>query len=251
MNRLLLICALGTTLAPLAGCDRPTGGADSKPRTGGEAAPPPSNRIDLPATVRQNLGITFAKVERRRVAATIRVPGRFELLPSARREYRATLSGWVNLRVNQYDDVKKGDAIYEMDSPDWHKLRKQLHESQAAIEAATAELVVAEATKAETENAVAILEKRVETLAGAEVRRAELESDLVLRRNSIPRLEGEIKVKQAALEEAKHDFTLELDTAASLLGLSAKFLTEPADAGSTDEHPEHRMQQWYAISKVG
>ena len=57
----------------------------------GRAAP--TNRIDVPASVRQNLGITFAKVERRRVASTIRVPGRFELLPSARREYRATLPG--------------------------------------------------------------------------------------------------------------------------------------------------------------
>ena len=246
-----ILVTLGSMLAATGCRDGEEAAVAAQPAQQEQAATQPSNRIDLPATVRQNLGITFAKVERRRVAATIRVPGRFELLPSARREYRATLSGWVNLRVSQYDDVKKGDAIYQMDSPDWHKLRKQLHESQAAIEAATAELAVAEATKAETEKAVAILEKRVETLAGAEVRRAELESDLALRRNSIPRLEGEIKVKQTAMEEAKHDFTLELDTAASLLGLSAKFLTEPADAGSTDDHPEHRMQQWYAISEVG
>ena len=248
ITEVLILLTLGSVLG--AGCREKNDTATTKSAQA-EAAAPPSNRIDLPTTVRQNLGITFAKVERRRVAATIRVPGRFELPPSARREYRATLSGWVNLQVNQYDDVKKGDAIYEMDSPDWHKLRKQLHESRAAIEAATAELAVAEATKAETQQAIAILEKRVETLAQAEVRRAELESDLALRRNSIPRLEGEIRVKQAALEEAKHDFTLELETTASLLGLPAKFLTEPADAGSSGEHPEHRMQRWYTISKVG
>src|SRR5687767_8082435 len=134
MNRLLLICALGTTLAPLAGCDRPTGGADSKPRTGGEAAPPPSNRIDLPAAVRQNLGITFARVERRRVASTIRVPGRFELLPSARREYRASLAGSVRLLVSQYEEIGKGKPIIRMDSPEWHTLKRELHEAEAGIE---------------------------------------------------------------------------------------------------------------------
>jgi multidrug efflux pump subunit AcrA (membrane-fusion protein) len=244
------VLTLGSLFAA-AGCrEREDAAAAAKPARE-EAPVPPSNRIDLPATVRQNLGITFAKVERRRVAATVRVPGRFELLPSARREYRATLSGWVNLLVDQYDDVKKGDPIYQMDSPDWHKLRKQLHESRAAIEAATAELAVAEQAKVEAEKAVAILKKRVEALAGVEVRRAELESDLALRRNAVPRLDGEIKVKQAALEEARHDFALELDTAASLLGLSTTFLTQPADAARADDHPEHRMQQWYAISKVG
>src|SRR5687768_18123771 len=37
-----------------------------------------------------------------------------------------------------------------------------------------------------------------------------------------PRLDAEIRVKQAALNEAKHDFTLEVDTAASLLGVDRK-----------------------------
>ena len=41
----------------------------------------PSNRIDVPESVRRNLGITFAKVEQRSVARTIRVPGRFEFAP--------------------------------------------------------------------------------------------------------------------------------------------------------------------------
>ena len=45
-----------------------------------------TNRIDIPGPVRSNLGITFARVERRAVANTIRVPGRFELLPTARAE---------------------------------------------------------------------------------------------------------------------------------------------------------------------
>ena len=251
--QLLLTCAMAVSLLPLVGCDRPgAGGANTGPQSGGQPAPVPSNRIDLPAAVRQNLGITFARVEPRRVASTIRVPGRFELLPSARREYRATLPGWVTLRVSQYDAVEAGTPIFEMDSPEWHRLRKQLHENQAAIEKATAELGVAQTARAEAEAALKAVEKRVAELAAAEVRRAELETDLTTRRASIPRLDAEIKVKQAALSEARHDFTLEVDAAAALLGMPARTLTETVeDAGHRHGEETHKVQRWYAISKIG
>ena len=78
--------AIMLTLAAATGCGDGEQTAAAKPAAA-ETAPPPTNRIDLPATVRQNLGITFAKVEKRRVSSTIRVPGSFELQPSARREY--------------------------------------------------------------------------------------------------------------------------------------------------------------------
>src|SRR5690606_35265965 len=65
----------------------------------------PTNRVDINARVRQNLGITFARVERRNVARTLRVPGRFELVPSAERDYRTPVSGQVELLVRQFDQV--------------------------------------------------------------------------------------------------------------------------------------------------
>lgn len=43
----------------------------------------PTNRIDIPDAVRRNLGMTFAKVEPRNVARTMRVPGRFEQIGRA------------------------------------------------------------------------------------------------------------------------------------------------------------------------
>jgi multidrug efflux pump subunit AcrA (membrane-fusion protein) len=217
-----------------------------------EPAPQPTNRIDLPATVRQNLGITFAKVERRHVASTIRVPGTFELLPSGRREYRSTLPGWVKLIANEYEQVKAGAVIGEIDSPEWHKLRRELHEGQAAIERAEAELAVAQHTKAETEQAIAVREQRIEALAGAEVRRAELEADLSTFRNSLPRLDAEIRVKQAALNEAKHDFALQVDIAAALLNLQADYLLQATDDSSAgDGHGGHHgTQRWYTIKRV-
>jgi multidrug efflux pump subunit AcrA (membrane-fusion protein) len=255
MRRLLFIGGAATLLLA-AGCDR--GGKAQGTQTATTqpaAAPGPTNRIDIPATVRQNLGITFAKVEQRRVASTIRVPGRFELLQSAKREYRTTLPGWVRLRVGQYDEIKPGAPIFELDSPEWHKLRKQLHESQATIERATAEVAVTERAKTEAETALKVLEKRVSELAGAEVRRADLEADLATRRASIPRLDAEIKVKQASLNEARHDFALEVDAAASLLGTTPQSLTETVperEGGGDSQHEDgHKVQRWFAISKIG
>ena len=253
MKRIFLTLLLAATLLGSFGCDKREGAGTAAPAEAKEAAPPPSNRIDLPAGVRENLGITFAKVERRKIASTIRVPGRFELLPSARSEYRATLPGWVHLLVTQYDEVEKGRPVFEMDSPEWHRLRKQLHESQAAIEKAAAELSVAEQMKIEAETTLKVVEERVASLAGAEVRRAELEADVATRRAAIPRLDAETRVKQAALDEARHDFRLEVDAAAALLGMTPKSLTETVeDTGhGGDDHETHKVQRWYAISKIG
>lgn len=235
-----------------AGCKRAANTDQAKAEATDAPSGAPSNRIDVPAVVRQNLGITFAKVERRRVAATLRVPGRFELLPTSRREYRATLSGWVRLATAQFDPVQKDAVIFELDSPDWHRLRKQLHESQAAIERSGAELSVAERSKVEAETALKVVEQRIAELAGAQVRRAELEGELATRRASIPRLEAEIRVKQALLEEARHDFSLEIDAAAALLGMSAKSLTENVEQGHTEGvgRKGHSVQRWYTISKM-
>ena len=250
MNKTIPLCVAAGLLLLAAGCreEKSSGapGATNANANTAAAAPPPSNRIDLPESVRQNLGITFAKVERRRVASTLRVPGRFELLPSARREYRATLPGYVQLLVEQYDEVPEGKPIFRMDSPEWHKLKRELHEAEIGIERATAELAVAERTKTEAEEVAAAVQKRVDALAGAEVRRAELDTELATRRAAIPRLESEIEVKRVALDEAKHDLELNIAKAASVLGLTPEHLreTEKTEGG-------HETQRWYAINHVG
>jgi len=95
------------------------------------ASAAPTNRVDIPAPVRRNLGITFARVEPRNVAQTLRVPGRFELLPTARREYRTPLGGRVELLVNQYQQVEPGTPLYRVDAPAW----RDLHERIAATRA--------------------------------------------------------------------------------------------------------------------
>ncbi len=115
------------------GCDDPNK-PDKPSETGGAAkAPPITNRISIPDLVRKNLGITFAKVQRRDVRSTIRVPGRFELDPTARHHYHAALSGRAELLVKQYQGVKVGTPLYRLSSPQWRALQDTLASSVEAI----------------------------------------------------------------------------------------------------------------------
>ncbi|MCA3008223.1 MAG: hypothetical protein INH34_07635, partial [Phycisphaerales bacterium] len=75
----------------LAACGKEPGAE----RAPADHAPPKTNRIDVPEAVRKNLGVAFAVVERRAVAATLRLPGTVELLPNGRTEVRPPLAGRV------------------------------------------------------------------------------------------------------------------------------------------------------------
>jgi multidrug efflux pump subunit AcrA (membrane-fusion protein) len=92
-----------------------------------------TNRIDIPAPVRTNLGITFAKVEPRAVAHTLRVPGRFELIPTARREYRMPLGGRVEVLVEQYQTIAAGDPLVRIDSGAWRAMRQEIEAIRAKV----------------------------------------------------------------------------------------------------------------------
>ena len=86
----------------------------------------PTNKVLIPPAVQSNLGITFATVERRIVTDSLRVPGKFEYLPSAKREYRTMLSGRIDLKVTQFDHVEMGQLLFLIDSPDWRDIQKSL-----------------------------------------------------------------------------------------------------------------------------
>ena len=100
----------------------------------------PTNRIDVPEAVRQNLGITFAKVERRHVAATRRLNGSFELLPHGKSDVRAPLTGRITAKVALLQDVKPGDVVFTIESPDWRVLQRQLGEIEAKLAVTTTNL---------------------------------------------------------------------------------------------------------------
>ena len=66
---LIIQLLLALSLGNLAGCSRdPTGGQAKSGEEAHSEAPAATNRVDVPGTVRRNLGITFAKVESRPVA---------------------------------------------------------------------------------------------------------------------------------------------------------------------------------------
>jgi len=131
IRRLLLLA----TLPALVACsDTDTGaGADPYAAEHAEQAAAPTNRVDIPDAVRRNLGVTFAKVESRNVARTLRVPGRFEPLPTAHREYRAPLAGRVELLVAQYQRVTAGTPLYRIDAPAWRALEEEIVAMEAKV----------------------------------------------------------------------------------------------------------------------
>lgn len=91
-----------------------------------------TNRINIPASVRENVGITFVKAERRRIAKTLRMPGIFEHEASGRSEYHAPLAGRIELLVRRYADVRKGQPLYRLDAPEWRKVQQELAEAEIA-----------------------------------------------------------------------------------------------------------------------
>ncbi len=117
----------------LIGCgDRSNEPADTEPQPA--HADTPTNRVAIPMSVRKNLGITFATVERRQLQDTLRAPGMFEYLPSAKREYRTMLDGKIELLVNQFEQVESGTPLYRIDSPQWREMQQTIASHQATVQ---------------------------------------------------------------------------------------------------------------------
>jgi hypothetical protein len=122
----------------------------------------PTNRIPIPAAVRTNLGVTFAKVEPRAVAQTARYAGRFDAAPDARREYRAPVEGRLSLVAKTMADVRPGDVLFRLDAPRLRDLRRSIAELTAARGEAQAKLDGMPGFRAAHEKHEAALQKAVE-----------------------------------------------------------------------------------------
>lgn len=183
-----------------------------------------SQAIAIPDRVRANLGITFAKVERRNVASTRRVPGQFELRPEAVHEYRAMLGGRVSLSVKQFQKVNAGDELFRIDSPAWRQMQHEAVEAEGEIILAQAALDVAKAQHNEAKASLARHDSRIANLAKVNVRRADLETEASAARNSLPRLDAEIRAREAALREAHEHYASRLKALSSVTGLSVEEL---------------------------
>jgi multidrug efflux pump subunit AcrA (membrane-fusion protein) len=209
-----------------------------------EMAEAATNRIDIPPTVRSNLGMTFAKVERREVAGTIRVPGAFELQPLARHEYRMTLPGHIELLVDQYDEVKPGDVLYRFRSPQWPELQHEIIAAELAMNSAEAEIDVAGEKITEARARLAQMRERLEALASADFRQAELEAQVADVEASVPRLEAELRRAETMLANAKRSREHALDRASSATGFSATQLAQETS------HDGRTVPAYHAISWI-
>ena len=87
--------------------------------------------ITLTPGIETNLGITWATVEERVVQGVLRLPGRFESEPEARRTYQSPLAGRVTVLVRPYQRVEAGQVLAHLASPAWHQLRQSLAEGCA------------------------------------------------------------------------------------------------------------------------
>jgi hypothetical protein len=237
--RIVLIVSISIALSACKGGDEPDGKI-AAPAQGAA----PTNRVDIPPAVRQNLGITFAKVEKRRIGQTVRVPGSFELLPQARQEYRATLPGRVEYLVQQYQPVEAGTPLYRMQSPEWAQVQQDLSEGQFAIEAARNDIAVADATLKETETRIKLQRERIAALAEAEVRRAELEVQFAEMDASLPRLRTELEAKRSTFAAAEERFDHAINRAAAILGATRDSLQESVP------HNSHRGPRWQTIDWI-
>jgi len=228
MKRCVLLCGFALTLAACS--DRDDGRHQP-------AKPPPSptNRIEIPPTVRSNLGMTFADVQRRTVEQTVRIPGAFELLPQARREYRLSLPGTVHLEVAQYQPVQPGDLLYRVRSPKWPELQHEIIEGEQGIAMAQAQIAVATASVEEAAAKAGVLRGRLEALEAAGVRNAELAAKLETLLAAMPRLRAELGAAETALANARRGREHALHRASSATGISEERL-----ASTVSGHPAYR-----------
>jgi multidrug efflux pump subunit AcrA (membrane-fusion protein) len=184
MNHFKIVALLGL-LFILPSCNRKS---EDPASSAEEEAELPTNRIAIPATVRSNLGITFAKVERRNVENTVRVPGSFELQPLARQEYRMMLAGHIEFLVNQFDEIKAGTPVYRFRSLRLLDLQQRVDLAQASLR------------QAEAKYDVAI--RRKKALAKADFKRADLDAQVAELEAEIDQREAELTAASGALRNA-------------------------------------------------
>lgn len=235
-----MICCLLAT-----GCDDPATGGESPAKDQQAADAPPSNRIDVPPAVRNNLGIEFTTVQRRHIAQTLRLPAQVELLPSATQYYRAPLAGRVKVHVEPLQKVVVGDVLYTLDSHQWRDLQRQLGTATNELTITTARLeamqplvVACEEHEASLRRALRVTDTYVdslnraqsnvggqgEKLANARVEQARLAAQIA--EASEKHTETETRTKElTAMRAAQQDqIDLLLEGAAAVLGVKASAL---------------------------
>ncbi|MDA0989383.1 MAG: HlyD family efflux transporter periplasmic adaptor subunit [Verrucomicrobia bacterium] len=238
------ILSIYTVALLMAACSRP-----EAPTSGSEStaeAPSSPNSIDINPTVRNNLGITFAYVERRRVADTLRVPGVFELRPLARHEYRTMLAGRVDLMVDQYQDVAPGDLLYRYQSPAWTEMKQDILLGEQAVEEAKVGIEVARARLEEGRAQLERMQQRLIALEAADFGNAELRAEAERTQAALPRLEAELRLSETKRVNAERMREHALHRAVSATGVAEEDLVREVDHAG-ERVPAYRTLDWIDV----
>ena len=138
----------------------------------------------MPESAQRLLGLSVVTAMPRRVTGTVRFPGRFELMPDARRAYSAPLPGVVEVKVRPPQRVAAGEVLFTLHAPEWTRVNGEVREAAAALAL----------FKAESE----ALRKRLAQLREAGVRHAELEQQLAVKAAETERAEQTRQNAEAA-----------------------------------------------------
>ena len=74
--------------------------------------------VSIAKAVQDVMGLKTVHAEKRRVASTVVFAGRYELSPDARKVVATPVAGRLTLLVRPLAEVKKGDALFTVSSPD-------------------------------------------------------------------------------------------------------------------------------------
>ena len=221
--------------------------------------------IAIPAAVRSNLGLSLVTAESRRIASTLRVPGRFEYLPTARREYRAVSPGRVELLVEQFERVEAGAVLYRLDSTAWRETQQQIAAAEASIRRLETRLSTFDPLQAAHERheeslheSIAVWEERigqlesireagggrVEQLTEARASLAAARAELADVQETKAELQASRAEALAELDSARSGRNYLLDSAASVTGVPRAELA----AVITTDHGEE--PGWAAVEAI-
>lgn len=238
----ITVAAAVACAALLAGCDTRESAPEPKQQNESEVAGLPPGVIAVPQGVRDNLGITFAAVERRRVADTMRLPGRFEAAPEARAEYHSSGRGTVTLAARQYQQVAAGEVLYRVESHAWTEVQAKLSDAllaadllppkeeaaARAVRAATraVELQRSRHARLEALNAQAATQISEVAAAASDLAEAEEWLGLALERQQLLRADA-LALRDPVVGNRR--FAIALHEAATLLGREEGWLLEEAN----------------------
>jgi multidrug efflux pump subunit AcrA (membrane-fusion protein) len=196
--------------------------------------------------VRSNLGITFARVEARRVAQTLRVPGSFELQPLARHEYGMSLPGRVELLADQYQKVEPGQPLFRFQSSSWPALLHEVISGEQDIATTLSEIEVGKARQVEARRKLELARGRIQSLARADFKRADLEAEAAELEASLPRLLAELRLAETRNANARRTREHALHRASAASGIPESELVKEIVVGDTTV-PTYSTIDWIVV----